>query len=129
GVVGVDRLRAVGPDAGDGAAGGVHRPGEVVDPAIEAQAPVVGVVVVEQALAVISTAYIGVGPTPQQHLVGVLHHQVPGGGVDVDALGAAALARLAEDALCAKDIQRGVEQAEAVAGDDRSHVSPVRSYR
>lgn len=123
GVPGVEGLGAVAVGAQEGAAGGTeHAGGQAQALAEGGDGPVVDVVVVEQALAVVGAQGGDVEAGPGEQVVAVLEDEVAVGGVDEDLLAAAALAG-GDGGLAAVGVEVGEgAQAQVVAGDDGDHV-------
>src|SRR5258706_609842 len=114
-VVRIHRLRPVLGYPGDGAACGIDRAAEVVDLAVDAQAPVVVVVPVEQALAVVGAYEAQVRAAADEQLIAVLDDQVSGVAVDEHLLAGAALGGLPEGSSRAQHVQRTAEKSETAS--------------
>lgn len=126
-VVGVDELRAVLVHARDPAVRGVDRAHQRLDLPVETDAPVVVVVAVERALAVVGAEDGDVRPVRGEEVVLLLQHQVAGGRVDPGLLAAAPQRRVA-----LPEAERGLRcigQAEVETAHECDHAVPLLFVR
>jgi hypothetical protein len=113
------RFGAVGIDPGYRAAGGIDRAGQVGDLAVEADAPVVVVVVIGYALAVVGAQYREVRPAPDQGFILLLHDQVAIRDIHRDPFAVpAASHRICIQLQCSEGI---IDQTQAGSGCDFNH--------
>ncbi|MNV17569.1 hypothetical protein D3C71_1083620 [compost metagenome] len=121
-VPGVDRLGPVAIGAREGASGRSRCAGRQHNLLAEgSHAPVVAVVVAEQALAVVGAYGLDVESAAHEDIVTPLQHEVAVGDVDKGLLAASALPCSAQLATLAQRSQGTQAQAQTVTADDCNH--------
>lgn len=121
GVPVVEDLAPVTEDLGDSAAGGADRTSQLVDALLRAEAPLVVVVFVDEALRVVGPYRGEIEAQRRQRFVDRLDDEVAIRGVDVDAVPSSTHQGIAADASSAQCGCRRVEETETGSRDDCDH--------
>jgi len=107
--------------ASDRTAGRVDRAAGERHGALAALAPIVAVLIVEKAKAVVASHEHAVGTAPDQQFVLVLNDQIAGRCVDRDVAAEPSGRRVAQRPIRAKHKARAALQANPIPGNNRNH--------